>query len=891
MGTDDLQVIINRIANKQHTEEDITLLQRLVTDNPQIALQIGKNIVNIGEGKEIHIGDRIYYQWNEDAINALIIQAKSELHEDIGIVLKPPIPSNYNEQTWVGREAVVSDILSKLQEKTRLLWITGISGIGKTALGECLVSKSWEHDPSFQWIYLEILEGQSPDFVSVAADLLAKLGVPELDPQERNNPEQLAKRLLQKFQSYPYWIQIDSLERLLNPEEPTKFIDVYWVTFLQRFLTESHVVSRLVLTAQAFPTALVEFSERYPNYWHEITLRGLSADEYNNEHLELFSKNDITINESNQLILSRIGKIYEGHPLVLQVIAKEILALPFNGNMTTYWQRYGNEFEQVTRELQTEQVNPALHSKALKRQVRQRVEISLKRLPTDALDLLCRSSVYRRAVPETFWLAMISDDHSSTQQEEAYEALSDRALVEKEGVDQGQFLIRLHNLIRSVAYDILKADTTTWETTERQAAHLWLTAYKSASDAPKLETVRGYLEAFAHYCEIEDWESAKDILETPLNTSKESKLLWEIGIWGYYREQVYLCERILDKLEQKTNVTFLNILGVAYKNLGDPQKSVTYYERSLNIAQQINDKRLEMVARNNLANLYRGLGKIHKAMKLLEEALELSQEIADQSLEGMLLGNLGIIYKDIGQYQKAINFQTRYLAIAQETKDKRCEAIATGDLALIYAHLNEHQKAINYYEKQLELVAEVYDKQVECVARCNMALTYYELNDYQQAVKLLEESLSIAENIGFLRGKGNALMYLGGIQIKLNLYEIALKNLESSLKIFREIQARGREAENLEILADLYQAITSYPDAIKNIHDASEIYQLIGFRAGAAKALKKMAELYQTMDELNEAQQYCQQALALATELGIPLAAECEALLQEIEEKNKQSKA
>jgi vWA-MoxR associated protein C-terminal domain/Effector-associated domain 10 len=84
MNTDNLKSIINRIANKQHTEEDITLLQQLVTDNPQIASQIGKNIVNIGEGKEIHIGYRIYHQWNEEAIEALVkaIQVTSGIHEN-----------------------------------------------------------------------------------------------------------------------------------------------------------------------------------------------------------------------------------------------------------------------------------------------------------------------------------------------------------------------------------------------------------------------------------------------------------------------------------------------------------------------------------------------------------------------------------------------------------------------------------------------------------------------------------------------------------------------------------------------------------------------------------------------------------------------------------------
>jgi hypothetical protein len=84
MNRDDLQAIINKIASKQHTEEDIKVLQQYLTDNPQIASQLGKNIVNIGEGKEIQIGDRTYHQWNEEAIEALVkaIQATSGIHQN-----------------------------------------------------------------------------------------------------------------------------------------------------------------------------------------------------------------------------------------------------------------------------------------------------------------------------------------------------------------------------------------------------------------------------------------------------------------------------------------------------------------------------------------------------------------------------------------------------------------------------------------------------------------------------------------------------------------------------------------------------------------------------------------------------------------------------------------
>ncbi|AFW96120.1 hypothetical protein ANA_C13456 [Anabaena sp. 90] len=84
--TDKLSNIIDRILNGSQTEEDIEQLRQLlnVADNRQISTQLGKYNVNIGEGKEIHIGDRIYQQWDKDAMEALVkaIQATSGIHQN-----------------------------------------------------------------------------------------------------------------------------------------------------------------------------------------------------------------------------------------------------------------------------------------------------------------------------------------------------------------------------------------------------------------------------------------------------------------------------------------------------------------------------------------------------------------------------------------------------------------------------------------------------------------------------------------------------------------------------------------------------------------------------------------------------------------------------------------
>jgi len=670
-----------------------------------------------------------------------------------GIVPKPPMLSNYDEQTWVGREAVIGDLLPKLQGHTRLLWITGISGIGKTTLGECLASQAWESDPSFQWIHLEILEGQSPDFASVAADLLAKLGDKDLDPQERNHPEQLAKRLLQKLQSCPYWIQLDSLERLLNPEQPTEFVDTYWAIFLQRCLTEQNFASRLVLTAQAFPTALVEFSDRYPNVWTEIRLNGLSEVE---QRLEFFAKRGLVVEPTNQAILTQIAKIYEGHPLVLKVIAEDILN-SFEGNVSRYWQIYQPEFEQVARELQATRVNETEYNEALDRKVRERIKKSIEQLPADALDLLCRSAVFRRPVPKKFWLAMIGDC-TTKHQKAAYQVLGDRALIEKEGTD-----IRQHNLIRAVAYDLLKADPLTWKTAERQAAHLWLTAYKAAPNAPNLETVRGYLEAFDHYCEVKDWEQACETISNRLQVPIEEELHNQLGIWGYYQEQIYLYKNLLYKLNDNLDSICLNGLGNAYEIVGEYSLALECYQ-----------KRLRVLKNED----HEGLATVN--------------------------GSLGNLCLAIGDYGKAIYFYQKQWGWAQKIQNRAVESQAIGNIG----------------------------------AACSG------LGDYGGAMKFYKQSLEIEREIGNLQGINELLCNMGN-----NL-------LESG-----------------EYLSD----------ALEYLQTSVELSRKIGDAYTETNSLWNLSVLHQKLDQVEIALEYCQQALVLATELGIPLKAECEALQQSLE--------
>ena len=124
-----------------------------------------------------------------------------------------------------------------------------------------------------------------------------------------------------------------------------------------------------------------------------------------------------------------------------------------------------------------------------------------------------------------------------------------------------------------------------------------------------------------------------------------------------------------------------------------------------------------------------------------------------------------------------------------------------------------------------------------------MGTTYEKLGDYRQAIDYARQHLAIARDIGDRAGEGEGLRALGVALWREGLTQDAKNHLHSALQLFQTLKTRDSEAETL----------------------------------------KNLAELYQGLGEENSAREYCQQALALATELGIPLAEECKTLQQELE--------
>jgi tetratricopeptide (TPR) repeat protein len=677
------------------------------------------------------------------------------------IVLSPPHPNIHSSEKWVGRSPLIEKLLNKFQQNTRIVWLTGLSGIGKTTLGECIAVKAWENNPSFQWIHLEISASQLTDFATGAREILSQLGEKDFDLQEMNDPKRLSDRLLKKLQSSFYWLQIDALEKLISANE---FIDNYWLTFFESCLNTNHFPSRLLLTSQVLPNSLLNWGDRFSNIWHQETLKGLE----NEESEQYFAKNGIIIDEFNQTILSDITQAYEGHPLVLQVITGEILQA-YQGDVTAYWQVNQAEFEQVSRELNSSRLTETDYNEQLARRVRERVKKSLEQLPKNAIALLCRSSVYRRSVPKLFWLGLINE-YSSKEKNEAYRILGDRALVEVE-----RNLIRQHNLVRDIAYDWLREDEVIWKDAEVKAAELWLSEYQPEENADNLEKIRGYLEAFYHYCDVQNWEKAKQIIQTRLEVTSNKELHDQLFTWAYYDQLTNIFNLLLDKSDTRVNIICHKVLAQIYDIRENYEKAIYHHQQGLIIAKRINDIGLS----NTL-----GWENPEDAIQILSTAI---QENKAPILQAVMYCNLGSAYFRLSQISEAIHNYQISLDISQEINYDQGIASVYDNVAKISASLGRFEDAEMYFRKAFP----VLNSSEDYLKISNFKEAFGSLlclqGKYLEGIELLEESLKGFGEIRLWRRKMKLLFKLSFAYYNIKQIQLAQEYYEKARQISIEL--------------------------------------------------------------------------------------------------------
>jgi tetratricopeptide (TPR) repeat protein len=211
---------------------------------------------------------------------------------------------------------------------------------------------------------------------------------------------------------------------------------------------------------------------------------------------------------------------------------------------------------------------------------------------------------------------------------------------------------------------------------------------------------------------------------------------------GYAREALNLATEINDK---KGQAAAYNNLGIAYKTQGALDKALEYYLTSLRIYESLNNKEGIATTKSNIATIYSMKKDYGQAMKYMEASYALFVEMKDEDKIIRSMNNLGNLHSEIQLYEKAMSYFSQAYQLSEKKGNIYADPLM--NMGNLYFRQNNYQRAVENYEKALELERKSNNKLGALNIIINLGITYTKAKQPKPAQIYLDEALLLSNEL------------------------------------------------------------------------------------------------------------------------------------------------
>lgn len=178
-----------------------------------------------------------------------------------------------------------------------------------------------------------------------------------------------------------------------------------------------------------------------------------------------------------------------------------------------------------------------------------------------------------------------------------------------------------------------------------------------------------------------------------------------------------------------------------------PNEELVLRKHFLLLACKRNDPLAQIAALINLGRCERYIGKNKDALEHYIEAKAMAEETGNDAMLANSFFEIADLYRQNGKYKLAEESFKPIILLHREQKNWRALAPATRKLMLVYRNEGKYQDALGIGKEVLDLLQSENSPEAEAEIHMALSADYRELKEYEAAKKHIEESLRLIENI------------------------------------------------------------------------------------------------------------------------------------------------
>ncbi len=231
----------------------------------------------------------------------------------------------------------------------------------------------------------------------------------------------------------------------------------------------------------------------------------------------------------------------------------------------------------------------------------------------------------------------------------------------------------------------------------------------------------------------------------------------------------------------------LNAYGVAWRNLGELERSTENYQQAADIRRRIGDERGYATTLRNLANLHVIRGDYETAERQLAEALALLERLGDESGIADLYNELGVLAEERGNYEEALAQYQRALRARRELGNDLALTESFGNVGFVCYQLGRYDDALVYLRQGLDLAEKSGDPVGVVAATQNLGLLELARGDWDAAVKSFLKALRTGRELGMKDAVAASLGHLGRLAQYQGRPAAALSSFGEAITVLHEL--------------------------------------------------------------------------------------------------------